>query len=59
MTVAELCNKLQDIAHQGYATMEVKDVDRVLLTSEGVYLINRQPELMEDIAENPKGLWQC
>lgn len=56
MTVAELRDKLQSIAHSGGAQKEVKNVDDVLVKEDGIYVILKQNEL--DI-ENPPGLWQC
>lgn len=52
MTVAELCDKLQSIAHSGDAQKEVKNVDDVLVKEDGVYVILKQNE--SDI-ENPPG----
>ena len=56
MTVAELRDKLQSIAHSGDAQKEVKNVDDVLVKEDGIYVILKQNE--SDI-ENPPGLWQC
>ena len=56
MTVAELCDKLQSIAHSGGAQKEVKNVDDVLVKEDGIYVILKQNE--SDI-ENPPGLRQC
>lgn len=55
MTVAELCNKLQNIAHSGDAQKEIKNVDDILVREDGVYIISKQNEI--DI-EDPPGLWQ-
>ena len=55
MTVAELCDKLQSIAHSGDAQKEVKNVDDILIREDGIYVISKPNEM--DI-ENPPGLWQ-
>lgn len=55
MTVAELCDKLQSIAHSGDAQKEVKNVDDVLVRKDGIYIILKN----ETDIENPPGLWQC
>jgi hypothetical protein len=55
MTVAELCDKLQNIAHAGNALKEVKNIEDIVLEEDGVYII---PKKEMDI-ENPPGLWQC
>lgn len=57
MTVAELCGKLQDIAHSGDAQKEIKNVADIQVTQDGVYFLFKPSE--EDIVENPPGLWQC
>jgi hypothetical protein len=57
MTVAELCGKLQDVAHSGDAQKEIKNVVDIQVTQDGVYFLLKSLE--EDIAENPPGLWQC
>ena len=60
MTVAELCDKLQDIACSGDAQKELKNVADIQVTQDGVYfLFKSSEEDIEDIAENPPGLWQC
>lgn len=55
MTVAELCDKLQNIAHSGDAQKEVKNVADIFIKEDGIYIIPKQDEM--DI-ENPPGLWQ-
>lgn len=57
MTVTELINKLQDIAHQGQALLEVKDIDKVIVTSEGVRLVKNI--LTEADIEDLAGLCRC
>ena len=41
MTVAELCDKLQNIAHFGDAQKEVKNVAGVDVKKDGVYIISK------------------
>ena len=55
MTVAELCNELQNIAHSGDAQKEVKNVAGIDVKKDGVYIITKN----EVDIENPPGLWQC
>lgn len=57
MTVTDLINKLQDIAHQGQALLEVKDIDKVIVTSEGVRLVKNI--LTETDIEDLAGLCRC
>lgn len=55
MTVAELCDKLQSIAHSGDAQKEIKNVVGVDVKKDDVYIITKS----EVDIENPPGLWQC
>ena len=57
MTVAQLSDRLQDIAHSGSAQKEVKNVVDILVQPDGVYIVCGSN--IEDIAENPPGVYQC
>ena len=64
MTVAQLCNILQDWAHQGHAEscIEVDErlvVDRVELLPSGSLNIKTKKKEEDVEMENPPGLWQC
>ena len=41
MTVAELCNELQNVAHSGDAQKEVKNVAGIDVKKDGVYIITK------------------
>lgn len=49
MTVADLCDKLQSIAHSGDAQKEMKNINDVLVREDGVYIIVDQNEVDEGV----------
>ena len=66
MTVARLCNILQDWAHQGHAQSYVEidkdlEIDKIELLPNNFINIKtkRKHEIDEDMVKNPPGLWQC
>jgi hypothetical protein len=66
MTVAQLCNILQDWAHQGKAQSYVEVdgdlvIDKVELLPNNFINIKtkRKHEIDDYEVENPPGLWQC
>ena len=57
MTVAELSDKLQVIAHNGQAQLEVKNVDYISVTEDGVFLLRNVDDDFDD-GECPPGCYQ-
>ncbi len=49
MTVADLCDKLQSIAHSGDAQKEMKNINDILVREDGVYIIVDQNKVDERV----------
>jgi len=61
LTISELCNQLQDIAHEGeaqsYVLVNGKEIEKVRFGEDGyAHIITKSST--EDL-EEPPGLWQC